>query len=485
MLMKRFRWDKKYLYWGITAYLVIAAAMLFYILVTRLPGIKLALDGLMKILSPFVWGLVIAYLLCPLMKIYQRGLFMPLGNALFSKREDKEARAFKFSRGMAVLLAEITMLIIIAAVVWLIVPRLYQSLRNIVLNSTDYINAAYEWIDKLLSDYPEIEEKISGTYGTLSSGVFGWLSNTILPQLDGIISNVTSGAYYFLKGIYNVIIGMIVSVYVLYNKENFSAGSKKLIYCIFSVEAAEKILSALHFVDQVFIGFLSGKLLDSIIIGLICYIVCLILRMPYTLLVSVIIGVTNIIPFFGPFIGAVPSALIILMEDPLQGLIFVIFVIVLQQFDGNFLGPKILGNSVGINGFWVMFSIIIGAGLFGFMGMLLGVPVFVIIYTGLNALIDRKLRRSGLSTDTEYYRDISHIDPETGEGVKLEPASRRSRKKTRWGDKFKGRPNPFAKRAEKTEKAHGSAEQPEKDEKAARPKTADGEKHDDAPENRP
>lgn len=410
--------------------------MLFYTFVTRLPSIKLALDGLTTILSPFIWGLVIAYLLCPLMKIYQRGIFMPIGGKIFAKKSDAQARTEKFSRGMAVLFAEISMLIIIGSVIWLIVPQLYQSLKTIVLNSTNYIKVANEWLDRLLSDYPEIEEKIAGTYGTVSAGLFGWLGNTILPQIDGIITNVTSGAYYFLKGVYNIIIGMIVSVYVLYNKENFSAGCKKLIYCIFSVEATEKILSALHFVDQVFIGFLSGKILDSLIIGIICYVVCLILKMPYALLVSVIVGVTNIIPFFGPFIGAVPTTLIIFLESPVQGLIFVIFVIILQQFDGNFLGPKILGNSVGINGFWVMFSIIIGAGLFGFMGMLLGVPVFVILYTGVNTLINRKLRRSGLSTDNDFYKRISHIDPETGEGVEIQK-TRRTRNKESFKSRFR------------------------------------------------
>jgi len=165
-------------------------------------------------------------------------------------------------------------------------------------------------------------------------------------------------------------------------------------------------------------GFINGKLLDSAIIGLICYIVCALLNMPYALLVSVIIGVFNIIPFFGPLIGAIPSALIILMVDPVKCLIFVIFIIILQQFDGNFLGPKILGSSIGINGFWVMFSIILGAGLFGFWGMLLGVPIFVVIYTLVNKLIDRKLKRSDLPWETASYIDLDRIDPVTRQPIR-------------------------------------------------------------------
>ena len=165
-------------------------------------------------------------------------------------------------------------------------------------------------------------------------------------------------------------------------------------------------------------GFINGKLLDSAIVGLICYIVCAILNMPYALLVSVIVGVTNIIPFFGPFIGAVPSAIIILMVNPMKCLIFIVLIIVLQQVDGNIIGPKILGSSIGINGFWVMFSIILGAGLFGFWGMLLGVPVFVVIYTIINNLIVRKLKSNDLPFNVEEYNDLDHIDPISRQAVK-------------------------------------------------------------------
>ncbi len=217
----------------------------------------------------------------------------------------------------------------------------------------------------------------------------------------------------FLRGLYNLIVGIIVSVYILAKLEFFNAGFKRLMYCIFTVEAADKIYDGIHFTDRTFMGFISGKLLDSAIIGLICYIFCAITNMPYALLVSVIIGVTNIIPFFGPIIGAVPTGLIILLTDPVKCLIFVIFIIILQQIDGNIIGPKILGNSTGISGFWVMFSIILGAGLFRFWGMLLGVPVFVVIFTLVNSLVKRKLERSDLPVNTEDYLNVERIDPVT------------------------------------------------------------------------
>ena len=271
---------------------------------------------------------------------------------------------------------------------------------------------------ELLEDFPEIEQYVSQTLGQVNTSLMDWIQNTVLPKLGSLISNVTSGVYYAIMGVYNLVIGIIVSVYVLSNLEQFGASAKRILYSVFSVDIAKKILEGLEFTDRTFMGFINGKLLDSAIIGLICYIVCSILRMPYALLVSVIVGVTNIIPFFGPFIGAVPSSIIILLVNPVKCLIFIAFIILLQQLDGNIIGPKILGSSVGINGFWVMFSIILGAGLFGFWGMLLGVPVFVIIYAAITGSVTRKLKRSDLPWEAADYMDMAYIDPVTYQPVK-------------------------------------------------------------------
>ena len=210
----------------------------------------------------------------------------------------------------------------------------------------------------------------------ITGGINSWIEQ-MLPNVTNYLGSFMQSAYVVLRSIYNLIIGIIVSVYVLSDLENFTAAFRRWIYSAFSLETAEKLREAIAFTDRTFMGFITGKLLDSAIIGLICYIVCAILRMPYALLVSAIVGVTNIIPFFGPFIGAVPCAFFILMTDPFKCLIFIIFVIILQQIDGNIIGPKILGSSIGITGFWVLFAIVVGAGLFGFAGMLLGVPFFV------------------------------------------------------------------------------------------------------------
>ena len=370
-MRRPFRWDKKYLYWGITAFCVVAAAILFYMA--------------LNYISPFIWGLVISYLLGPLVRTLENKVFRPLASKLYKK--NKRSDGHGFARGMSILFSEIIMLAVIAALIYLIIPQLYSSIETIVVNSPTYIDNGTQWLTKLLEDYPEIEEYAVQALGDMNEFLANWLKNTVLPGLGNLITNVGAGVYYVVMAVYNLIIGIIVSVYMLGSKETFKANAKRVMYTLFSVETVKKIFDGLDFTDKTFMGFINGKILDSAIIGLICYIGCVLLRMPYALLISVIVGVTNIIPFFGPFIGAVPSALLVLL---------------------------------GINGFWVMFSIILGAGLFGFWGMLLGVPVFVVIYTLINNLIDRKLKRSDLPYETEDYMDVDYIDPATLQPVKHE-----------------------------------------------------------------
>ena len=441
--MKRFRWDKKYLYWGVTAFLVIIASIVFFLLVSNLSWLRNVLRNLGAILSPFVWGLVIAYLLYPVMNLYSRCLFTPLCSLLFKKSKRAEERIPKAARGLSVFLSIITLLFLITGLIWLVVPQIYSSLESIAANSAEYITRVDDWLSGLLKDYPEIAERIGSVVGDLSSGVVNWVSSMLLPRMGDLISSITANVINVVQGIYNILIGIIVSVYVLYSREVFSAHGKKLLYCIFSLEASEKLLNGAQFVNEVFMGFISGKILDSLIVGVICYIGCALMRLPYPLLLAFLIGLFNIIPFFGPIIGAIPTALIVLTDSPWKMLIFLIFVVVLQQFDGNILGPKILGNRVGVNGFWIMFAIILGAGLFGFAGMLLGVPVFVVIYAFFSSLVKRKLARSGLPTETEAYKGLGYFDPKTGQPMAWEETSdetttgRRRKRRTRLGKKEK------------------------------------------------
>lgn len=406
----------QYIGWGITAFAVIAAGVLFYFSIDYMGDLVKAIRSLMGILSPFIWGLVISYLLVPSMMMYERKLFRPLV-ASIKKRRPKVTLSKKLPRVLALILAEIVMLLLIAALIYLIVPQVYDSISAIITNSPAYFESASKAIDNLLHDFPEIEMYATKVFGNITETLTKWATNTLLPSMENIVTNITTGVFSVVKAVYNIVIGMIVSIYILYNKEPFIAHYRKTLYCIFKPEKARKISSALRFADRTFMGFIVGKLLDSAIIGMICYVGCVVMRMPYDLLISVIIGVTNIIPFFGPFIGAIPSALLVLLVDPKMCLWFVIFIIVLQQIDGNIIGPKILGTSIGINGFWVLFSIVFFGGLFGFWGMLLGVPTFVIIYTAVERAVNRKLESRNLPTDASVYANLDYIDPVTHKPV--------------------------------------------------------------------
>ena len=415
-MKRRFKWDKQYLNWGITAFCVIAASLLFYFAIGNISVFGRMVKKLVSILAPFIWGLVICYLLSPMLRLLENRLFLPISRRLYRKSKKRDGK--KFARAMSVLVSEIILALVLVALVYLILPQILSSVQMIVANSGTYADNLSRWFDGLLKDYPQLDEYVGELLENFNANVGNWLETKVLPQLGNVLTSVTSGVYGIAKSIYNLIIGIIVSIYLLGDKEEHLAAVKRLSYSIFSVETAEKIRIGLNFVDKTFMSFLNGKLLDSLIIGIICYIVCAVLQMPYTLLVSVIVGVTNIIPFFGPFIGAIPSALIILMVNPTKCMIFVIFVIILQQIDGNIIGPRILGNSTGITGFWVMFSIIVGAGLFSFWGMLLGVPVFVVLYTLITKLIVKKLKRSDLPWEIADYQEMEYIDPATLQVVK-------------------------------------------------------------------
>ena len=414
-MRRHFRWDRKYLYWGITAFCVIAAAILFYMALRFLPDLRRALGKLLKVLSPFIWGFVITYLIAPLMKLLERKIFGPLSTRLY--RKSKKSDGSKLARALSVTFSVLILVAILVGIVYMMVPSLIESIRTIIKNWDLYYDTVTGYIAEFQVSHPDIYEVVGQTLNKVTGDINSW-GESLLPKAVEYLTSFLEGTWGVLLGVYNLIIGIIVSIYVLFDLEKFTSAFRRWLYSIFSVENAERIREAIAFTDRTFMGFITGKLLDSAIIGLICYIVCAILNMPYALLVSAIVGVTNVIPFFGPFIGAVPCAFIILMIDPFKCLIFIIFIIILQQIDGNIIGPKIMGSAIGITGFWVLFAIVVGAGLFGFPGMLLGVPVFVVIYTFLNYRVESRLKKSDLPWDAEEYKDLDHIDPVTRAPVK-------------------------------------------------------------------
>ena len=245
-----------------------------------------------------------------------------------------------------------------------------------------------------------------------SASLQKWMRTDLLDKVNEVMTHLTVGLYTLIMEMFHAVIGVIVSVYILFGKETFINQSKKAAYAIFPAERANLLIHIAVKTNEIFGGFIIGKMIDSIIIGILCFIGTSILKMPYAMLVSVIVGVTNVIPFFGPYIGAIPSAVLIALADPMKGIYFLIFILLLQQFDGNFLGPKILGNSTGLTGFWVIFAITVFGGLFGILGMIVGVPIFAVIYAAIKAVVNTFLRKKDLPVETEQYSYLKNIDEE-------------------------------------------------------------------------
>lgn len=267
-----------------------------------------------------------------------------------------------------------------------------------------------------------------------------WAKTEFLPQTKNIVAGLTSGVIGAVRIVFNVVIGIIISIYVLMSKESFIGQSKKLVYAIFPGKQANAIIHTVHKSNEIFGGFISGKILDSLIIGILCFICLYLMKMPYTVLVSVIVGVTNVIPFFGPYLGAVPSAILIMLANPIQGLYFILFILVLQQVDGNIIGPKILGDSTGLSSFWVVFAILIGGGVFGIPGMIIGVPVFAVIFYIIRNILNYALKRKQLPQDSESYIFAEKLDTDQNQLICFqkdqEEVQKKDKKKSRLLEKM-------------------------------------------------
>ena len=353
------------------------------------------ISSILTVLSPIIWGLVIAYLLNPVVKFSERYL---------SKFLEKKKPRKKLVRALSISVATILTLAVIATLIASVVPEIIDNLKNIFVSIPTYMNNLQDFIQQYLSKNPEISKTLFGEFEDFKTYLVN-LASQLQPKFDEFVLNLRDGAFSFLTGLKDFILGFIVSIYLLFSREIFIAQSKKFIYALFPNKLSDNILSISKQANETFISFLTGKALDSLIIGLICFIVMTILKMPYIVLISFIIGITNMIPFFGPFIGAIPSAILVLVSQPEQVIWFILFVFLLQQFDGNFLGPKILGNSLGLPAFWIMFSIFLGGGLFGFAGMLTAVPIFAVIYTLTKTFVDDRLKAKNMPVGSENYRE--------------------------------------------------------------------------------
>lgn len=387
---------------------IIAAAavcILFYFALLRAGQISGAIQTLISVAKPIIYGLAIAYLLNPIVKSVDRKM-IPFLERKFPKFRKKQ----QFSRVIGIFLAILVLLAVIVALFNMMVPELYRSIRDMIIHVPSQLNQFVEGFGEMHTDSSTLGRMLENIMTEATDFIQTWMRTDLMSSVNDVMSGLTVGVINVLMELMDMLIGLIVSAYVLFSKEKFSRQCKKITYALFKPSSANMILHLTIKSNEIFGGFIIGKIIDSAIIGVLCFIGLSILDMPYTMLVSVIVGVTNVIPFFGPYIGAIPSAVLILLSDPKMGIYFIIFIIALQQFDGNVLGPKILGNSTGLSAFWVVFSILIGGGLFGVPGMILGVPSFAVIYYIVDMLINNKLEKRKLPTDTDSYDEYSYVE---------------------------------------------------------------------------
>ena len=390
---------------SMTMFFVVAACILFYFALLRLSEISKTVRMILAVLKPIIYGMVIAYLLNTLVRWVEQKM-MHFLEKRFPKFKKKEA----FSRGCGIFLAIVLLLVVIVELLNMMIPQLYVSIRDMIFNVPSQMNTFVKAFNKMHSSNTTVGMMLENVIEEATTFVQTWMRTDLMDKVNEWMTQLTAGVVLMVKEILNLIIGIIVSIYILFSKEKFAKQSKKVIYAIFKPDDANLILHLAGKSNEIFGGFIIGKIIDSAIIGVLCFIGLSIMDMPYTLLVSVVVGVTNVIPFFGPYIGAIPSVILILLADPVKGLYFLIFILILQQFDGNILGPKILGNSTGLSSFWVVFSILIGGGLFGIPGMILGVPTFAVIYYIVNMLVNNRLKRKKLPTDTSEYDKYGYVD---------------------------------------------------------------------------
>lgn len=398
--------DKKHISLGITSFLVVASSICFYYLLFHGDRFLGKINAILVIASPVIYGIILAYLLTPIVNSIEKKLFIPL----FTKSSEMNSTKKKWMRFLSVLMTVIIVILFIYGFFSILIPNVISSVKSISFAFPIYVNNLMHFADKYFEANPDIEALFNQLVSTYSVEIDKYLNNTIIPQMESLLKTVSLSLISVLKAMWNLIIGLIISIYVLCSKEIFAGQSKKIIYAIFSTKTANSLIKDFRFISDTFIGFISGKIVDSIIIGIICFIGTSLLKIPYALLVSVIVGITNIIPFFGPYLGAIPSAILILMINPIKCITFIIFILILQQVDGNVIGPKILGQSTGLSGFWVIFSITIFGGLFGFLGMIIGVPFFAVVYAMTRRIIDRMLKKRNLPISTSEYMDLDHID---------------------------------------------------------------------------
>ena len=402
----KMNWDKKYTTIAVYAFLVIAASILFYLAVSNFSGLLGVLGRLIGLIMPIIIGLCVAYILNPVLKVLENQVFCHI-------RPLKKRK--KALRGVSLLVTFVIAIACAYLIIMMIIPQIMDSVAGLTASLPGYFTSAQAYITQLFRDYPFISDLTGITPENLADTLMGWVGD-LSPFVSNIINGFIGGVMGAVTGVTNVIVGLIVSIYLLYGKENFFAQTKKITFALFPKSYAQRLQNVYHNANTIFNGYIIGKILVSVIVGVLCYLVMSIVRFPYPLLNSVIIGVTNVIPFFGPIIGAIPTALLVFLARPEMTIWFLLFVLILQQLDGNVSGPLVLGDSTGLPAFWVVFAILVGGGLAGFMGMVIGVPIFAVIYSLVRTWIEGRLNRKRLPASTGEYQTAPEEAPRPRRG---------------------------------------------------------------------
>lgn len=386
----KINWNNKYATIAMYAFLVICGSILLYLGISHITLIKGSVNDFIGTLQPFIIGGALSYLLNFILRFYEDKI---LSHNFFKKLKKS------YKRSVGLLLTYITASIITYLFIQFVLPQLVDSIVGLVNSIPEYLNELTRVTNDIFDNLnlqPEYINLITDKFGESVTYIITMISNFI-PVIGNFVVGATSS-------ILNIIIGIIISIYILIDKEKFMALGKKVVYALCSKEKAKFILRLATQSNMTFSRFIGGKILDSFIIGVLTFLILTIFKMPYVLLISVIVGVTNIIPFFGPFIGGIPATIIILFVSPIQALWFIVIIVVIQQIDGNIIGPKILGDSIGISAFWILFSLLVAAKFMGFVGMIIGVPLFAIFYSIIKEIIEEKLAKKGLPIETDKYK---------------------------------------------------------------------------------
>ena len=371
-------------------FLLILALIAIIFLLYNLKTVFEVINRVISSLSPVIFGAVLAYVVHP----FYQFVYDVTGNDPFNIKKERNKKA------VATIATVFMLLLVVIGLLYLLIPEIYRSISNIIANFDTTYTSFNAFIDNLIGQNQFLYENVNNVLNELKN----FVQTTILPNLRSLVGNISQGIFVTAKVIVNFFIGLIVMIYVINMRDETLAFLNKLIYTFFNKDFAEKIQEEAKYANSVFVGFISGKLLDSLIVGVISAIVLVIIKMPYAILIAVMVGITNLIPFFGPFIGAIPCFVLVVLVDPVKAIIFLVFDLIIQQIDGNIIGPKILGDSTGVDSFFVLFSILFFGGLFGFVGMLIAVPLFAVLSRIVTELMDSKLKSNNLPTDLEKYK---------------------------------------------------------------------------------